>query len=72
MNFKTKFLWFPTPLYRLVRDENGTTKNLEKIGYRWLMREQLTRNIHLGWIAILDNEPYTTECPTCKRKGWQP
>lgn len=72
MNFKTKYLWWPAPMYRTLPDKDGHVGRLEHIGYRWLVREQLIKNVNLGWIATLDGEPYTTKCPTCGKAGYQP
>ncbi len=68
MNFKTKFCWFPVPLYRQLEPSPDRYGNLELIGWTWMVRAPLVNNLNLGWIHILDSTPYEYTCPTCKQK----
>ena len=61
--FKTKFCWWPVPLYR-----HKNHLELEHIGYTWLVNAPLIKNINLGWIHVLGSKPYIYTCPTCKQK----
>lgn len=68
MKFKTKFCWWPVPLYRMLPDTDRVHNRLEHIGYTWMARAPLTNNLNLGWIHILDSKPFEYTCPTCKQK----
>ena len=58
-NFKTKFCWWPVPLARHIGD------GMEFIGWVWMTRANLTRNINHGWVCFLDSKPMPKWCSKC-------
>ncbi|EKD89736.1 MAG: hypothetical protein ACD_33C00002G0028 [uncultured bacterium] len=69
-NFKTKFCWLPVRLVRhnpLAKEDNNEPK-LEIIGWTWLKKVPLVKNVNIGWVHVLDSKPYEYTCPACGQK----
>lgn len=64
MRFKTMFCLLPK---RLAINEGE--EGMRFVGWVWMQRAYLTKNIHHGWVAFLNNQTseYLDKCPCCKR-----
>lgn len=60
-HYKSRFCWWPV---RLARHADG---RMEFIGWVWMQRAHLTKNLHHGWVCFLDSEPFN-RCPKCGQK----
>jgi len=54
--YKTKFCLLPRRLARHIKDAPPDKPNMEFIGWVWMQRAHLTRNLNHGWVAFLDSE----------------
>lgn len=63
--FKTKFCWWPVRLARHIKDAPPDKPNMEFIGWVWLQRAHLTKNLNHGWVCFLDSEPMPARCKEC-------
>jgi len=65
-NFKTKFCWWPVRLARHTK-YNGPLEesSMEFIGWVWMQRANLTKNLNHGWVAFLDSTPMPKRCKEC-------
>lgn len=63
--FKTKFCLLPVRLARHIKDAPDDKPNMEFIGWVWLQRAHLTRNLNHGWAAFLDSTPIVLHCDKC-------
>jgi len=63
---KTAFAWWPIRLARhVVCDEACGGTRLEFIGWVWWRTVVMYRNMHDGWITVLDATPLRPRCRKC-------
>ena len=64
---KTVFLWTPVRLARLTGKNlaYSSTPTIEIIGWVWLKRATISKNINHGWLAFLDETTLIQRCKAC-------
>lgn len=62
---KSKFCWLPVRLARHVNGERLGDARMEFIGWVWMQRARLTKNLNHGWVAFLDSQPNNWHCEKC-------
>lgn len=68
--YKTIFCIIPRRLARHCIDQDKDSLNqsqMEFIGWVWMQRASLVKNINHGWVSFLDHKPPELPCPTCKQ-----
>lgn len=68
MSEKIKFCWLPKRIANWADDEHT---HFRWIGWVWLQKAYLTKNLQHGWIAFVDNQVdkklVKPCCPYCKK-----